>query len=174
MKLPIFISAVLLTLAIPLIGHAEQETEDLFASVVVLPAFKIDVDNNYLDFGLVKPGETVTLKPQGYYNTIKCVSNKARQYYVKLHILGDILGPRGTKIPPESFKWRVYQTSGSRGAKEGWHQFSNQPVIIYTSAGDDETGSRNLIRLQYKLDLPAYASGGHYSLKVAYLLTEEE
>jgi hypothetical protein len=172
MKIPIFILTILLS--IPFIGHAEQETEDVVASVVVLPAFKIDVDNNYLDFGLVNPGESVTLTPQGYYNSIKCLSNKARQYYVKLHILGDVLGPRGTKIPPASFKWRVYQASGKGEAQQGWREFSNEPFIIYTSAGDDEIGSQNLIRLQYKLDLPASARGGHYSLKVAYLLSEEE
>ena len=174
-KIQLFVLIVIiLLLFLPLIGHADQDTEDVFASVVVLPTFKIEIDNNYLDFGLVNPGESVTLKQGTYYNTIRCVSNKGIKYYVKLHILGDIIGPKGNKIPPASFKWKVYYSSGSGTPVTKWQEFSDEPVIVYTSGAEDEIGSESKIRFQYKLDLPSSVRGGHYSLKVAYLLTEEE
>lgn len=153
---------------------AEQDTEDLFASVIVLPAFDITIDNNYLDFGLVEPGETVTLKEGAYYNEIKCVSNKGIKYYVKIYMLGEITGSRQTKIPPSSFKWKVYDTSGSGIAVSEWQEFSDKPVLVYTSGLEDEIGNEVVIRFQYKLDLPPKARGGHYSLNVAYMLTEEK
>ncbi len=172
-QLSIFI-AIILLLLVPLVCRAEQDTEDVFASVVVLPTFKIEVDNNYLDFGLVNPGESVTLKQGTYYNEIGCISNKGLKYYMKLHILGDIIGSKESKISPSSFKWRVYDASGSGTAVTEWQEFSNEPVVVYTSGAEDEIGSACRIRLQYKLDLPSSARGGHYSLKVAYLITEEE
>ena len=165
---------MILSALMPFVCRAEQDSEDIFASVVVLPAFKIDIDNNYLDFGVVNPGESVTLKQGTYYNTIKCVSNKGTEYYLKLYILGDIIGPRGARIPPASFKWKVYRSRGSGTAVTKWREFSDEPVIVYRSGAGDETGNEREIRFQYRLDLPASAKAGHYSLKVAYMLTEEE
>ncbi len=172
-QLCVFIS-IILSVLIPLICYANQDSEDVFASVFVLPNFSIDIDNNYLDFGLVNPGESVTLKPGTYYNSLRCVSNKGTRYYLKIHILGEIIGPKGNKIPPSSFKWKVYGLSGSGTVITEWQEFSDKPVLVYTSGAEDEMGSEVIIRFQYKLDLPASARGGRYSLKVAYLLTEEE
>lgn len=172
-RLLLFISIISLAF-IPLTGNAEQDSEDVFASVVVLPVFEVTLDNNYLDFGRVGPGESVTLKPGTYYNTLKSVSNKGIKYYLKIYILGDIIGPGGNKLPPASFKWKVYDVKGSGEAVTGWQEFSAKPVIVYTSAPEDEAGSETEIQFQYRLDLPAQARGGHYSLKVAYMLTEEK
>ncbi len=158
----------------PCISIAEEDTKDLFASVIVLPTFDITLDNNYLDFGLVEPGETVTLKEGAYYNEIKCSSNKGVKYYIKTYILGEIIGSKQTKIPPSSFKWKVYDASGSGIAISEWQEFSDKPILVYTSGLEDEIGSAVVIQFQYKLDLPAKARGGHYSLNVAYILTEEE
>ena len=153
---------------------AEQDTDDLFASVTVLPAFDTTIDNNYIDFGLVEPGESVTLKDGTYYNTIKCISNKGINYYVKINILDEIIGPKGNIIPPESFKWRIYHATGTGAPVSGWQDFSQQPLTVYTSGHEDETGNEVIIRFQYRLDLPPSARGGHYSIKVAYVLTEEQ
>jgi len=172
-QLCLFISIILLVL-IPLVCRADQDSEDVFASVFVLPSFLIDIDNNYLDFGLVKPGESVTLKPATYYNSLRCISNKGTRYYLKIHIPDEIIGPKGSRIPSSSFKWKVYGLNGSGTAITEWQEFSDKPVLVYTSGTEDETGEEIIIRFQYKLDLPGSARGGHYSLKVAYLLTEEE
>lgn len=171
-QLAVFI-AVILSVLIPFICYADQDSEEVFASVFVLPSFSIDIDNNYLDFGLVKPGESVMLKPATYYNSLRCVSNKGARYYLKIHILDEIIGPKGSRILPSSFKWKVYGLNGSGTAVTEWQEFSEKPMLVYTSGAEDKMGSEVRIRFQYKLDLPASARGGHYSLKVAYLLTEE-
>lgn len=156
------------------ICNAEQETEDVFASVIVLSAFDINIDNNYLHFGQVEPGESVTLKEGAYYNEIKCISNKGFTYYIKIHILDEIIGPTGSKIPASSFKWRVLTADGSGTVISEWQEFSHGPALVYTSGAEDEIGNEVTIRFQYRLDLPPQAMGGHYSLRVAYMLTEEE
>ena len=152
---------------------ADRDTMDIIASVIVLPTFKIDVDNTYLDFGLVEPGQSVTLKEGAYYNRVRCISNKGINYSVKVIMRGDIVGPRGTAIPPSQLKCRVYRSSGSGTAMTNWQEFLNEPVLIYTASLEDRTGDEVVLELQYRLDLPADAPGGHYILRVAYTLTEE-
>jgi hypothetical protein len=152
---------------------AEEDTEDLFASVVVLPTFDISIDNNYINFGRVEPGKSITLKEATHYNTLKCVSNKGRDYSVKIHILDDIIGPKGNIIPASSFKWRIYKTTGTGSAVSGWQEFSKNPLLVYASSREDNTGKELVINFQYKLDLPLNATGGHYALKVVYMITEE-
>lgn len=154
-------------------AYADQDTEDIFASVVVNPSFNIEVDNNYLEFGMVEPGQTVTLKGSTYYNTIKCLSNKGIRYTVKLYILGDVTGPMGNKIDTSYFKWKIYDTDGRGIPVTDWQEFSDKPVTFYTSSLDDEAGREVLIRMQYKLELPASARGGRYNLRAAYIITEE-
>jgi len=146
----------------------------VFASVVVTPTFKIDVNNNFLDFGLVNPGESVTLKPGTYFNTVSFVSNKSRKYYLKIYIIGEIIGAGGVKVPYSSVKWKIYRTSGSGTAVADWQPFSDQPMLVYTGSSEDALGRENTINFQYRLDLPPKARGGNYSLKLAYALTEEK
>ncbi|MFC1631340.1 hypothetical protein ACFL1I_00105 [Candidatus Omnitrophota bacterium] len=155
-------------------GLADQLTEDVFASVIVTPTFNITVDNDFLDFGLVNPGESATLKPASHFNTVSFISNKARKYYLKITIHGDISGPKGARIPDSSVKWKVVRASGSGVAVNGWQEFSDQPLLVYTSSAEDATGAANKIDFQYRLDLPPQASGGNYSLQLAYSLTEEK
>lgn len=166
--------AVVFATLTPYVCNADEDMEDIFASVAVLPVFEINIDNNYLNFGVVNPGDSVTLKEGTYYNTIKCIANKGRKYYVKIHILNEIVGPKGNKIPSESFKWRIYHTEGRGIAASDWQEFSDEPQIVYTSDEEDEIGKELALRFQYRLDLPGSAIGGHYGLNVAYLLTEEE
>ena len=99
---------------------------------------------------------------------------RAHEKYIKLHILGDITGPKTSKINAENFQWQVQQVRGSGQPVMGWQKFSSEPVLVYTSSPEDQLGSRNRISFQYKLDLPNQARGGRYSLSVAYLLTEEK
>lgn len=165
---------IIIFLAAASLCLADQDTEDVFASVTILPAFDITIDNNYLDFGVVEPGKSVTLKENTYHNEIKCVSNKDIDYYIKIDIIDKILGPKGKKIPPESFKWRIYQVKGDGApVSSKWQEFSSDPVLVYSSGSDDITGSEVTIKFQYRLDLPADATAGHYSLRVGYMLTEE-
>ena len=170
----ILIVGIIAILIMPLVSLADQDTEDVFASVVILPTFDIVIDNNYLDFGIVEPGQSATLKEGTYYNQARCISNKGIEYFVKIDLLDDIIGPNGTKIPPQSLKWKVYRSTGTGTAVSGWQEFSKDPVLVYTSSSDDAMGADVNIKFQYRLDLPYDALGGNYNLRVAYIITEEK
>jgi len=168
------IVGIMAMLIMPLVSFADQDTEDVFASVVILPTFDIVIDNNYLDFGIVEPGQSVTLKQSRYYNQVTCISNKGIEYFIKIDLLDDIIGPSGTKIPPKNLKWRVYRSTGTGTVVSDWQEFSKNPVLVYTSSSDDMMGTEVNIKFQYRLDLPYDALGGNYSLRVAYIITEEK
>jgi len=156
-------------------SYADLDTQDIFASVVVLPTFDVKTDTNYLDFGVIEPGESVTLKENTYYNEVTCVSNKGVKYYLKANLLGDIKGPEGTTIPPSSVKWKIFRVKGEGTiTSEDWQPFAKEPAVVYTSNFGDEAGGEVTIKLQYRLDLPSNAMGGNYNLQVAYIMTEVE
>lgn len=176
-KILLFILLLLPILTVTSISGADEDTEDIFASVVVLSAFDIQIVNNvnYLDFGIAKPGEAVTLKENTYYNEIKCVSNKGTDYFIKIDIIGDIIGPKGVaEITPSSFQWKIYSVKGKGSPIEGWQDFQKDPVLVYSSASGDNAGEEVSIKFQYKLNLPANAVPGHYSMTIGYIITEEQ
>ncbi|MDD5439854.1 MAG: hypothetical protein PHS37_06690 [Candidatus Omnitrophica bacterium] len=172
MKARIYFLIFLASLLFPA-AFADQDTENLYASVTVLPNFSVNLDNNLLDFGMIQPGQTVTLKEGSPYNRAICISNKGKIWYLKLSLVGDIIGPAGTKIDPSSVKWKVYDVQGNGSPVEGWQNFGATPVLAYTAGGDDLTGREVRVSLQYSLTLPDKAVAGHYVIRVLYSLTEE-
>jgi len=170
----IFLTITFLIISIIVPAFADEDTENIYASVTVLPRFTLSLDNNYLDFGNIQSGETVVLNPASYYNTIKCVSNKGKKWYLKISLQGDIKGPAGTTVDPSFCKWRIHSETGDGSPVEGWSSFNKEPVFVYTARGEDIQGKGVTIRFQYSLELPPCAKAGHYSIRVLYTLTEEE
>jgi len=152
--------------------RAEQTQTDMSVSVVILPVFKLSVDNANISFGYVEPGKTVELYPDRNFNEVVCVSNKGNKWYLKLSIMGDIIGPQNSKVGPDCFKWKVDGSTGDGILQEGWNAFKDQPVIAYTSGDMDTKGPDVVVRLKYKLDLPGNAIGGNYSVKILYTMTD--
>ncbi|NQS99920.1 MAG: hypothetical protein HQ595_02455, partial [Candidatus Omnitrophica bacterium] len=53
------------------------------------------------------------------------------------------------------------------------NSFSTTPVLIYTSAASDNTGTEVQIRLKYKLDIPQAQAAGAYTAHIRFLMVEE-
>lgn len=152
--------------------YCEQVEKDMFASVVVLPAFKLSLDKANISFGFVKPGETVELYPQTNYNEVKCISNKGNSWYLRLSIVGTIVGPPDANVGIENFKWMVPSAMGDGIVEKGWHSFTEMPAQAYASGPRDSTGEEVRLQFKYKLDLPKNAIGGNYGVNVLYTMTE--
>jgi len=167
----ITIISVLITLASAQHIGAEQVERDMFGAVTVNPIFAVSLDNADVNFGYVEPGKSVELKPDTYYNAVTCNSNKGRAWYLKLSILGEVIGPT-TNIPLDSFKWLVFKAIGDGAAVEGWQPLAETPLVAYTSAGRDNTGEEVTIQFKYKLDLPGTAMAGNYRTKILYTMTD--
>lgn len=166
-----FLIAVILFLAAAPQACAEEVERDMFGAVSVNPLFRFTLDNASISFGFAKPGDTIELKPDAYYNMVKCTSNKGRKWYLKLSIMGEISGP----VPPialGSFKWKVFRTSGDGTAVTDYQPFTAEPVTAYTSGSRDVTGDEVTVQFKYKLDMPTSAIAGIYSLRVLYTMTD--
>ncbi len=152
--------------------YSEQVQRDMYASVVVAPIFRLSLDNANINFGYAQPGKSVELYPEKPYNEVKCMSNKGKAWYVKVSVIGNIIGPRESSVKPDSFKWMVARSKGTGIAEKGWHSFSSLPAQAYACSAEESVGEEVTIRFKYKLDLPPDAQGGIYSLNVLYTMTD--
>ena len=175
MKKFLYISLIASTIIIAVSQdiHSEQTQKDMFASVVVLPTFKLSLDNANITFGYTEPAKAVELYPQTHYNEVKCVSNKAKRWYLKLSVAGEIAGPPDSRVGVEDFKWMVARSTGDGVAEKGWRPFSKEPMLVYTSGEADSTGEEVVIQFKYRFDPPPKAKGGNYSLNVLYTMTDD-
>ena len=153
-------------------AYSEEAYSDMYVSVVILPNFKLNLDNTNINFGFIDPGKTVELYPDKNYNEVKCVSNKGAKWYLRVAVVGDIVGPRESSVAVDSFKWMMASSSGDGIIEKDWHPFSKEPVLVYTSGPKDITGEEVTIKFKYKLDLPGNARGGNYGINIIYTMTD--
>ncbi|MFC1577020.1 hypothetical protein ACFL3N_01635 [Candidatus Omnitrophota bacterium] len=164
-------SFLIILLSAPFAVAAEQDEEDVYATVVVNPIFKLSVENSHISFGFLKPGESVEVAQGTSYNHVTCTSNKGNKWYLKLQVTSDIMGPQ-PPIKPGDFKWKVFRTGGDGVAVDGWQPFTEEPSVAYTSGVNDTLGDVVKVYFQYRLDLPQTAIAGIYSANILYTMTD--
>lgn len=151
----------------------EEEYEDVVASVVVGSTFKMSIDNDYLSFVNIKPGERLELYSDRNYNQVTAISNHNKPWYLKMSVMGEGLqGPGHNVIPADKLLWKVDDFDGKGVEVEGWQSFQTEPVLVYSSAGDDARGEEVYIRLKYALDAPKDVVAGSYHTTISYTMTE--
>ncbi len=150
----------------------EERFEDVIAAVVVGSTFRLSVDKNRIDFGLIKPGERIEFYPGRYYNQVTALSNNGKTWYLKMSLPHDLQGARGRIIPRQSLKWQVHSTDGQGIKQDGWNSFQQQSTLVYTSGPQDSQGNEVKIRLKYALDTPGDAIAGYYQATIYYTITE--
>ncbi len=149
----------------------EKVDADMYASVIVNPVFGLSLDNADIGFGYTDPGTSTELKKDTYYNSVTCNVNKGETWYLKISIIGsEVSGP--SQIPVESFKWKIFRSTGDGAYDDQWHPFTSKPMAAYTSGSNDNTGGDVTVQFRYRLDLPGDAAGGYYSVKVMYTATD--
>ncbi len=154
--------------------YAEQEVTEMYATVTVNPIFGVSVDNEYIEFGHVDPGETKELNPQRSYNEVECISNKGIKWYLKLSLLGGVIGPAESQVGPQDFKWMIVSSTGDGIYDNEWHAFTEDPSLAYAGGSRDMTGEDVIIRFKYRVNLPYEARDGEYTIRVLYTMTETE
>jgi hypothetical protein len=148
--------------------------EDLSASVEVTAVFSLSLDNPNLAFGLIGPGKTEVLGQGRFFNEIRCRSNSGRTWYLKVNLISLRLLEKEYFLSPSNLKWKVVESTGSAeplGRLE-FKEFSEQPVLIYASDGDDNRGKEVILRFQYSLSSPADAPAGNYVGQIIFTMSE--
>lgn len=145
----------------------------------VFATFDMSIEDNYktIDFGAMELDEEKTLVQRGgYEHQFNFNSTNGETWYFKAQILRPFTSMTYT-IPPENFQWIVEELINGQGILSANVSkpapFSTTPVLIYTSAGNDETGTRVRIRLKYRLKIPKNQTAGVYTAHIRFIMVEE-
>lgn len=163
--------------AFPLVSEAlEERSETLSASVEVAPVFSLSLSNPNLAFHEVSPGKTQVLGEERFFNEVRCQSNNGRPWILKAHLaspLRNVQQPNAF-LPPAQLKWKVVEATGSAEPQGRFDfvAFSDQPLLLYTSQGDDNKGKPVILRFQYSLSSPEDALAGTYLGQIQFTMTE--
>jgi len=144
-----------------------------------LAAFEMTLQEGYrnIDFGTMKIGETKSLERRGgYEQEFNFNSTNGRTWYFKAQLVRPFTSGRYT-IPNEKFKWIAEQLKNGKGILSTNisrpSPFSNAPVLIYTSADTDNTGTQVQIRLKYELEVPKKQAAGVYTAHIRFIMVED-
>ncbi|GEM_PF-1959111 len=153
----------------------EEQFSDLSASVEVASVFSLSLNNPYLAFPEVDSGQSVVLGEGRSFNEMICRSNSGRAWYLKAQLVSLKNLERNYTLPASQLKWKVVETTGSAALTHGrfdFEPFSEQPMLIYTSQGDDNHGRAVVLRFQYSLSVPSDAPAGTYVGQLVFTMVE--
>jgi len=151
----------------------QERISDLNASVEVAAVFGISLDNPHLAFGLIGPGKTKVLGEGHFFNEVKCRSNSGRSWYLKVSLVSLRLAEENYILTAPHLKYKIVESTGqARTEKIDFKEFSEQPILIYTSEGEDNRGQEVNLRFQYILSTPADAPAGNYVGQIIFTMSE--
>ena len=153
----------------------DEKQETLSVSVEVAPTFGLSLDGSSLSFGSIKPGQSIVLGEDNYYNELRCRSNYGRTWFVKAQLLTGLkLADKNYYLPVSALAWKVVEANSTANplGEHQFQKFDSQPSLIYISQGDDNKGKEVVLRFQYKLSCPGDAPGGVYFGSIVFTMTE--
>ena len=144
-----------------------------------LATFQMSLSSGFssIDFGAMQRGEEKTLSERGgYEHQFNFTSDNARTWYFKAQLIRPLTNGMYT-IPAESLEWVVEEVIGGRGIDatniSSPSPFYAGPVLIYTSADTDNSGTQVNIRLKYRLTIPEKQAAGTYTAHIRFMMIEE-
>lgn len=156
----------------------------LIFSVSILPGrafatFNMSLTSGYntMDFGGMRIGEEKMLSDKGgYQHEFTFTSTNARTWRLKAQLLRPFTSGTSS-IAPENFKWIVEELQNSQGylanSISTENPFSTFPILIYTSANSDNTGTQVRMKFRYKLKIPKSQAAGAYTAQVRFIMVED-
>ena len=129
-----------------------------------------------IDFGTMKMGEEKMISGRGdYEQQFNFISDNGRTWYFKAQLVRPFSNGIYS-IPAENFQWIVEEVKNGRGVVSTSMSmpspFFTSPVLIYTSADDDNTGTEVQIRLRYELKIPEKQTTGSYTAHIRFIMVE--
>lgn len=147
-------------------------TQEADVRVEVESIFTISIDQGFINFERMKPGEVKWNIPYTALTTT-CKSNRGNPWYIKVSTNGDLLSGDAL-IPNQNFYW--YGWTLGRGTWYGTkeNQLTITPVLAYAASADEyfnyPNGTQNAFK--FKLKIPENARPGIYSTSVKFTMTE--
>ena len=153
----------------------EEHFATLTAFVEVAPVFGLTLNNPHLAFQSVTPGKTQVLGEGHFFNEVRCRSNSGRSWHLKAQLISLKHLQQGYAMPPAQLRLRVVETTGSAEptvSRTEFQSFSEQPMLVYSSSGDDNRGRDVALRFQYSLSTPEDAPAGVYVGQIVFTMAE--
>ena len=137
----------------------------------------IGVGYRTIDFGAMELGEEKTISRRGgYEHQFNFTSDKGRRWYFKAQLVRPFTSGVYS-VPAQNLQWIVEEVKNGKGivsvSMSTPSPFLTTPVLIYTSAEDDNTGSEVQIRLRYRLNIPPKQAAGAYTAHIRFVMVEE-
>lgn len=163
-KMAVFFLVVVLSLAVsgPAWGEFDIVLED---------------SDNYLDFGALDLGQANELAEKGgYQHEVRCTSDNENTWYLKLQVIRPFTSGVHA-IPMKNFFVIVQdRVTGEGSVTHGINRelpLEATSTLIYTSSGDDNTGTRVDLRMRYRLEIPRNQVAGSYTAQFQYVMVEK-
>ena len=151
---------------------ALQATQEAVVSVTVDPVFELTLDQGFIRFDHMRPGEVKWNIP---YNALAATAKTNNQKSWTLMISAATELTSGADlIPNDRFYW--YGWSDGQGTYYGTKEnsFTTTPVVAYSSTGAEganlPSGTKNYFK--FKLDIPKNQPPGVYSTTVKLTISE--
>ncbi len=150
-------------------NSAEQRVQ---LSVDVASVFELSIDQGYVDFGRMKPGETKEDMPSAGI-TLTAKSNNQRPWYIKISNDREFSNGQAI-IPNQNFVWSGWTDGAGKWYGTGRNMMMLTPTLAYSS-GDSEqnnlpNGTTN--HFKFRLTVPEKQQPGNYTTQVKFTMTE--
>ena len=129
-----------------------------------------------IDFGTMQMDQEKSITRKGNYeHRFDFTSDTGRTWYFKTYMLRPFTSARYS-IPAENMQWTVEQVVNGGGLVSNNvgspGNFAMSPALIYTSSGNDNTGTTVRIKLKYNLKIPKYQAAGSYTAHIRFIMVE--
>lgn len=141
-------------------------------NVTVSTLFQLSIDQGYIDFGKMKPGEIKgNIPPEGV--TVQAQTNNSKPWYLKIcnsspFTYGDEI------IPNNNFMWSGWTDGSGKWYGTGNNKMTTTPTLIYESAVSEYNNlpAGTSGHLKFRLKVPDDQAPGNYTTTVKFTMTE--
>ncbi len=141
-------------------------------TVDVASVFELSIDQGFIDFGRMSPGETKwNMPPAGIM--VQAKTNGGKQWFLKIN--NDTPFTSGKNVIPNSnFYWYGWSNGTGKWYGTGNNALSVTPALVYSSGPGEENNlpQGTISFLKFKLKVPENQAPGNYITVVKFTMTE--
>lgn len=157
---------------LPSAATALTATQDTTLSVTVNAVFQLSLDQTFIDFGRMNPGDTKwDIPANSLVATAK--TNNENPWYLKIHSVFPLSSGQ-SQIPLGNFIWYGWTEGNGTWLGTGNDSLTLTTTLAYKSGTGEEINLPNgtVNHFKFKLVLPEKQKSGTYSTIVKFTMTE--
>ncbi len=171
MRKVVFALAVLI-LSGSICAAAQSTDQQATFTVSVASVFELSIDQGFIDFGRMNPGETKwNMPPAGIM--IQAKTNCGNPWYLKISN-DSPFSSSSNVISNSHFSWYGWTNGAGKWYGTGENTMSLTPALVYSSGAGEENnmpgGTVNYMK--FRLKVPENQAPGNYTTVVKFTMTE--